>query len=154
LSEQSKHRGSSEQWDELPLNCFVSHSNKDELFVERFISVLARHGIDGWYSSRRILPGQQWHDEIGRALARCDWFLLILTPDAVESRWVKHELLYALDNAPFKDGRIIPLLYRTCDWRKLSFTLGSFQMIDFRKGIQAGYQKLLRVWNIEFRKKS
>jgi hypothetical protein len=39
-----------------------------------------------------IRGAQQWHDEIGTALKRCDWFLLVLSPQSVRSMWVKHEL--------------------------------------------------------------
>src|SRR5437588_192032 len=92
------------------------------------------------------------HDEIGKALSeRCDWFLVGLSPSAVNSKWVKHELVYALNNAPFQNGRITPLLARTCDWRKLSFTLGNFQFVDFRKSFDAGCRELLRGWGIEYR---
>jgi hypothetical protein len=38
---------------------------------------------------------QQWHDEIGAALRRCDWFVLVLSPHTVESIWVKRELLFS-----------------------------------------------------------
>ena len=130
-----------------PQNCFLSHSHHNESFADRLADVLARHTIEVWYSPRQLFGGAQWHDEIGRALsARCDWFLVALSQSAVKSTWVKHELVYALNNEPFRNGRITPLLLRNCDWRKLSFTLGNFQMIDFRKDFHAGCRSLLHGW--------
>ena|SRR2546427_2421434 len=50
-----------------------------------------------------ILGAQQWHDEIGAALRRCDWFVLVLSPNAIESIWVKRELLFSLQQNRFED---------------------------------------------------
>jgi len=68
-----------------------------------------------------------WHDEIGRALARCDWFVLVLSPEAVLSNWVKRELIYSLQQDRF-EGHIVPLLYQACDYDELSWTLSQLQM--------------------------
>jgi hypothetical protein len=151
LSKRSKSRDAPPV-DVPPRHCFLSHSHYNEAFVDKLADVLARHRIEAWYSPRKLKGGQQWHDEIGKALSeRCNWFLVVLSPSAVKSRWVKHELVYALNNAPFKHGRITPLLTRTCEWRKLSFTLGGIQWVDFRKSFEAGCRALLKSWKIEFR---
>ena len=90
-----------------------------------------------------------WHDEIGAALGRCDWFVLVLSPDAVDSLWVKRELLYSLQQDRF-EGRIAPLLHRTCAYDELSWTLSQLQVIDFRHGFDAGCRNLLRIWGIGY----
>lgn len=74
--------------------------------------MLRRHGLGVWYSRTNLVGAQQWHDEIGKALGRCDWFIVVLSEHAVKSRWVKRELLYALRNARF-DDHIVPVLYRS-----------------------------------------
>jgi hypothetical protein len=79
-----------------PSEVFVSHSSKNAIFIERLRDVLARHGVNSFVSKTNIRGAQQWHDEIGTALRRCDWFLLVLSPEPVRSTWVKHELIYAL----------------------------------------------------------
>ena len=99
----------------MPAEALVSHSHKDQAFVEWLVGVLRRHQIPVWYSVTEIQGARQWHDEIGRALKRCDWFVVILSPDAVASTWVKRELLYALQQDRF-EGRIAPVVYRTCDY--------------------------------------
>lgn len=98
-----------------------------------------------WYSERHIVGARQWHDEIGQALERCDWFAVVLSPSSVRSEWVRHELLYALGEARYR-RRIVPILYRACQVTRLSWTLPSFQYIDFTKGFDPGYAALLRVW--------
>ena len=107
--------------------------------------MIREHGIPVWYSDTNIRGAQQWHDEIGAALRRCDWFVVVLTPDAVESRWVKRELLFSLQQDRF-DGRIAPILYRSCNHDELSWTLASLQMVDFREDFDQGCRDLLRIW--------
>lgn len=133
----------------MPTEVFVSHSHADQPFAERLVGVLRQHRIPFWYSDAHIRGAQQWHDEIGRALQRCDWFALVLSPDSVASRWVKRELLYALEQERF-DGRIVPLLYRACDSEQLSWTLPQLQSIDFSDSFDGGCRELLRIWNVDY----
>ena len=133
----------------LPQEIFLSHSDHDRQFVEDLVAVLRRHGLPVWYSQTSIRGAQQWHDEIGAALHRCDWFVLALSPSAVESIWVKRELLFSLRENRF-DNKIVPLLYQDCDYERLSWTLPDFQMIDFTQAFEQGCRDLLRVWGVGY----
>ncbi|HEX8293150.1 MAG TPA: toll/interleukin-1 receptor domain-containing protein [Pyrinomonadaceae bacterium] len=133
----------------LPKQVFLSHSAKDKQFVSSLAAVLRRHKVPYWYSTSSLEGAQQWHDEIGKALKNCNWFVLILTPNSVKSEWVKHELMYALSNKRYK-GRIVPLLLKPCNFAKLSWTLSDFQRIDFTKKKAEGYTELLKIWGIPY----
>lgn len=133
----------------LPREVFLSHSSRNRGFVKRLAGNLRRHGIGVWYSEKHIVGAQQWHDQIGASLRRCDWFLLVLSPHSVKSRWVKHELLYAISNSRY-DGRIVPVLYRPCDTSLLSWTLQALQHVDFTGKPEAGYRELFRTWGIAY----
>jgi hypothetical protein len=133
-----------------PQELFLSHSDRDRRLAAALVKVLRRYNIPVWYSRRNIIGAQQWHDEIGIALRRCDWFALILSPNSVQSEWVKHELMFALNHEVYR-GRIIPMLYCPCDYESLSWTLSSIHMIDFTHTTTAGYRDLLRVWDIDYR---
>lgn len=135
----------------MPRETFISHAASDREFVERLVGMLRRHGVPYWYSDTSIQGGQQWHDEIGAALRRCDWVLVLLSPEAVRSRWVKSELLYSLRQDRL-DGRIVPLLLQDCAFDNLSWTLGGMQMIDFRSDFDGGCRNLLRIWSIGYRR--
>ena len=130
---------------------FLSHSSRDRKFASELAEVLRGHGIPVWYSKTHIRGARQWHDAFGRALARCTWFVIILSPGAVDSMWVKNELLFALNQRRYRD-KIAPVLYKKCKYEKLSWTLSSFQIVDFTKSMEEGYRQLLRVWEVEFDK--
>ena len=129
---------------------FLSPSTKDRKFVLSLARTLKGHRIPYWYSATHIAIARQWHDEIGKALKRCDWFLVVLTPDAVKSDWVKRELLFALSDNRY-NKRIIPLLLKNCNYSDISWTLPSFQFVDFRNDIEAGFRRLFRLWGIVFK---
>lgn len=131
----------------LPQEIFLSHCSADKATADQVATVLREHGLPVWYSSTNILGAQQWHDEIGAALRRCDWFVILMSEAAVNSVWVKRELLYALQQRRYVN-RITPVLVNPCDYEQLSWTLSALQMISFKPGLEAGLRELLRVWGL------
>ena len=131
-----------------PREVFLSHASLDRRSAERLVRLLEAHRIKVWYSKTKIKGAQAWHDEIGRALSRCDWLVVLLTPDAVRSEWVKREVTHALIDKRYRQ-RIVPLLMKSCSHKKLSWTLAGMQMIDFRRNFRQGAGELLKVWNIK-----
>lgn len=123
---------------------FVSHSTGDRKFVHQLIRFFKINRIGYWYSERHIPGATEWHDEIGQALNRCDWFLIVLSPKSVKSIWVKRELLYALRQNRYR-RRVVPILIGKCKYDQLSWTLADIEMIDFRKNFKAGCKKLLEI---------
>lgn len=111
--------------------------------------MLRSYSVPVWYSETNIRGAQIWHDEIGVALKRCDWMVLILSPDAVSSKWVKRELVFSLQEDRL-DGRIVPILYRCCEHEQLSWTLSQLRMIDFRFDYDKGCRELLKTWGLGF----
>lgn len=119
-----------------PLEVFLSHASADYVMAERLVALLRGHGVSTFYSQSNLLGAQQWQDEILKALQRCDWFLVLLSPDAIGSMWVRRETALALCDKRFED-KIIPLRYRPCDLGMLRW-LETFQMVDFQGGFDRG----------------
>jgi hypothetical protein len=129
---------------------FLSHASQDHAKARRLRNLLVAHGVPVWFSPHHIRGAQQWQEEIGAALARCAWFMVLLTPHAVKSMWVKRELNYALTQRRYED-RIIPLLFKKCDARARSWTLPQYQFIDLTKDYRGSCDDLLRVWKKRLR---
>ena len=132
-----------------PTELFLSYSSLDSAFANSVIDVLHRQAIPVW-SQMNIVGGMQWHDEIGAALRRCDWFAVILSPNAADSMWVRRELRFALDERRL-DNKILPVLYQACDLDQLSWTLSSAQMIDFTGDFHTACRALLRTWGLGYK---
>lgn len=134
-----------------PKQAFLSHSSHDRKIASRIAEVLSQHGILVWYSRTHLRGAQQWHDEIGAALKRCDWFIVLVSKAAIKSKWVKHELVFALNSHRY-ENKVLPVKISACDPARLSWTLNNFQIIDFTRGFTIGCRSLLRTWRIKFRK--
>ena len=117
--------------------------------AQRLATVLTRHSIPTFFSPQNIIGAQQWHNEILSALQRCDWFVVLLSPDAINSMWVKREVAFALQDPRYED-RIVPLKYRDCDLKSLQW-LTLFQMVNFAGDFTDGCRSLLRIWGIGLR---
>src|SRR5882724_7663451 len=113
-----------------PREVFLSHSSRDRKFATRIATFLRHHGIPVWYSQTHLRGAQQWHDEIGVALKRRDWFIVLVSRSSVSSRWVKHELVFALNSQRY-ENKVLPVKIGTCDPAQLSWTLQNFQIVDF-----------------------
>jgi hypothetical protein len=127
---------------------FLSHSSKNVAFVNRLVKVLGDHGVNIFLSKANIQGAQQWHDQIGTALRRCGWFVVVLSPQSVRSRWVKHELIYALQENRYKEGSFQCSTRPDAD--NLSWTLRAIEWVDFRKDFHKACEQLLRIWQIEY----
>jgi hypothetical protein len=136
-----------------PAEVFLSHSTKDKRFLKRLAGVLRDHGVAVWFSEHGIRGAAQWHDEIGAALARCDWMIVILSPAAIASRWVRREVTHAIEEPRF-DGRIIPLRISACEAKELSWVLPQIQTIDFIGRFDDGCRELFAIWGIRYQKDS
>jgi len=131
------------------IKIFISHSAQDRRFVLRLAGALKGYHLSHWYSAEHIRGAEEWHDAIGCALKACNWFLLVLTPAAVRSLWVKRELSFALRQRRYNE-RIIPLLLQRCQHGDLSWTLDQFEFVDFTGEFEAGCRQLLRIWGIRY----
>ena len=133
-----------------PRELFLSHGHADDEFVVSLADVLRYHGVPCWYSERDIAGGQQWMDEIGSALDRCDWFAVVMTPTSVARRWVKRETQYALLEDQYAD-HIIPILKAECDYKRMAWPLATFEYVDFKSSFDDGCRQLLKRWGIGLR---
>ncbi len=134
-----------------PACVFLSHSSEDKPALKKLVAVLRAHGIKVWYSEKHIKGATQWHDEIGKALKRCDWLCIILTPNSVKSKWVKREVHYALREDRY-ENRVIPLIFRKCDVEQLSWTLPGLQTIKVSGRWAKAMTELLGLWGLKLRR--
>ena len=118
----------------MSVKVFVSHSHADSELAARVSKALRNEGLDVWDPDLNLLPGDNWAAEVARALEESDAMVVLLTPDAINSPWV----------------RIVPLPQEPCAYDELSWTLASMQMVDFTCGFGARCRDLLRIWGVGY----
>ena len=110
---------------------FISYSRRDQEFVSRLASDLNAHVAFVWFDRSTIQPGQKWHDEIMEGIQQCKAFILVLSPDAMESKYVREELKMALQLGK----TIFPVIYRPAKWTdEFGAVVQEIQTIDLRSG--------------------
>lgn len=91
------------------MKVFVSHAHTDEPLARRVTAILERSGLEVRDPVREIMPGDDWAAVVSRALQESQAMVVLLTPDAMRSRWVLADIQYALGQVRFR-GRLIPVV--------------------------------------------
>ena len=73
-------------------SCFISYSTKDEDFAKRLHSRMRDEGLRFWYSPEDIKSGQKLHEQIDQAIRVYEKLLLVLSPNNMNSEWVRTEI--------------------------------------------------------------
>lgn len=115
----------------MPKDIFISYSRRDQEFVSRLASDLNAHVAFVWFDRSTIQPGQKWHDEIVEGIQECKAFILVLSPDAMASKYVREEL----EMAKQLGKPIFPVIYRPAKWTdEFASLVRDVQTIDLRSG--------------------
>lgn len=76
-------------------SCFISYSTKDQEFATRLHADLQASGVRCWFAPHDVQGGKKLHEQIDWAIHFHDRTLLILSPDSINSAWVKTEIAKA-----------------------------------------------------------
>ncbi len=130
-----------------PPRIFTAHSHEDNDFGAKLVQDLRRvlgEDTSVWYDTAGGLRGgDSWWRKIVEELTSRNFFIVILSPDAMASKWVDAEIDLAWRQNSSEDGRrIIPVLYRQC---KIRDDLATLQVISFLppKTYDAAFNELL-----------
>jgi hypothetical protein len=74
---------------------FISYSSRDKVHAQRLASMLLLNGIRAWFDDWEILVGHNIYDSVYEGVLSSDYFAVVLTASALDSRWVKEELSFA-----------------------------------------------------------
>jgi formylglycine-generating enzyme required for sulfatase activity len=124
---------------------FISHATADAQFAHRLADDLQRLGVRVWIAPESIRPGESWVSAIERGLRESSHAVVVLTPAALESKWVKKETDVTI--AQERKGRIqvIPLDVEPCE---VPLLLSSYQMVSFRRDYDAGLSQLADILGV------
>jgi TIR domain len=121
---------------------FISHSRRDDAFVNWLTGMLRLRGVSYWRDQREIEVGDPVVETIRNALADVYCFVIVLSPEALQSKWVIAEIREAVSLSDAGHLRIVPILLADCD---VPPELAKFDYADFRQGrAEAELDRLVR----------
>ncbi len=105
---------------------FISYSHADDAWFKEMQSRLKplerRHGFEIW-DDKHLQAGQNWHDEIQKALGETKLALLLVSPNFINSEYIEKNELQPLKDAQ-KSGEgvtVAPLYLRKIDVKDFPF---------------------------------
>lgn len=112
----------------VKLRVFLSYAHADHVAMRRVLRRLSDEGFDVW-TDRNLEPGtQMWEDQIQGAIESASAIVVLLTPSAKASAWVRKEISYALA----RGVRILPLLASGTEASAIPLSLMNVQYVDIR----------------------
>ena len=90
---------------------FLSYARADREPARKLAHHLREAGFRVWDPDFEILPGSDWTSALKNALKTSKALVVLISPDAIESRSVSHEIEYAL-GAEHLRHRLIPVFLR------------------------------------------
>src|SRR5215207_1508317 len=106
---------------------FISYSRKDMNFVRKLAGDLEKAGYDVWWDLTDLRGGDDWVRVIPAAIESSQHFIIVLSPNSIESEWVRKEYTQALSLRK----KVIPLMFEAC---KVPFALNTINYVNFASG--------------------
>ncbi|HMQ51758.1 MAG TPA: SUMF1/EgtB/PvdO family nonheme iron enzyme [Anaerolineae bacterium] len=115
---------------------FFCYTHEDTRFALKLAGALKQQGLDIWLDQWQAPQSEGWDRSITEAVLGCGVFLLVLSPEAVNSWVVREQTLKALRAGK----RVLPVMCRPC---RPPAAMGDHLVVDFSRSFQSGLAELL-----------
>ncbi|HAV76407.1 MAG TPA: hypothetical protein DCX53_03540 [Anaerolineae bacterium] len=106
---------------------FISYSRKDIEFARKLAGDLEKASYDVWWDITDLRGGDDWVRTIPAAIAASKYMIVVLSPNSIESEWVRKEYTQALNLRK----KIIPIMFVPCS---VPFALNTINFVNFSAG--------------------
>ena len=86
------------------------------------------------------MPGDNWGKKVGDALETSDAMVVLLSPDAARSSWVRREIEYALQSRSYEQ-RLIPVMVRHTE--DVPWILRKLRWVDMEDDDERGLEEIV-----------
>jgi hypothetical protein len=124
-----------------PIKIFLNYAKEDSKDAERIYKFLTKKDFDVWYSKYSLLAGQNWKQEIQKAIRDCNFFIALISSDSIsKTGYVQKELKVALDYLDeMPEGKIFIIPVRLDDSKLTHEKLNNLHWVnlflDWTKGL-------------------
>ncbi len=101
---------------------------------------LEERGHRVWDPERDLISGSDWASTLMKQMKSAEAMVVLLSPEAIESRWVSHEIEYALGAKRLQD-RLIPVLVRPT--KRIPWILRELQLVKLGDNPEKATQEIL-----------
>ena len=126
---------------DIKMKIFICHSKEDKEQVRALYRKLKRSRFDPWLDEEKLIPGQDWDQEIRKAINESQAVIVCLSKVSLNKEgYVQKEIRLALDIADEKPPEtifLIPLRLEDCD---IPIRLRKWQWVDLFE--KSGYKQL------------
>ncbi|MEK8018466.1 MAG: toll/interleukin-1 receptor domain-containing protein [Candidatus Parabeggiatoa sp.] len=91
---------------------FISHATQDDDFVKQLRLELEHLALTVWVDSRNLRGGQRLAPEIKQAIENARQVLVVLSPNTINSPWVRKEIALALEREHQEKAHVVIPLVR------------------------------------------
>ena len=118
---------------------FMSYNRENANLQRRVIAGLRGRGLNAWVDTENLIPGSPaWEREIERAIRGAAGVIVLLSPEANNSEWVRREISFAEQN----NKRIFPVLIYGDEDDSIPLRLSNHQRVDLRRNFNTGLDEL------------
>ena len=135
----------------MSIQLFLAHASEDKAAVLELYEQLKAKGFKPWVDKQDLIPGQNWRDEIPKAIRNSQLFIACLSPRFVSKQgYVHKEFRLALDayaEKPLDSIYLIPLKLEPCEvpdirLEQLGIRLRDLHWVDYWES--DGFDMLMR----------
>jgi photosystem II stability/assembly factor-like uncharacterized protein len=127
----------------MKYDAFISYNKAQKAWVRRLVARLRKAGINPFFDEEVGLAGTALARAIAEGIIQSRCYVIILTPESVESKWVGYEIQRALElDVDSRKRFIIPVLLKECS---IPEELAPLSYIDFSRGMKPQkFEELLK----------
>ncbi|MCK1362285.1 toll/interleukin-1 receptor domain-containing protein [Bradyrhizobium sp. 199] len=108
------------------MNGFISYSHVDYQLMEQFRTharAIERAFSFQLWADRRIAAGYYWDEQIARAIACSDVFVLLISPGFIASDYIFDREIPAINSRRATGALVLPVVLRRCMWQIIASAL-------------------------------
>ena len=128
------------------MRTFISYSRTDKIKANEIADLLRLHYVSFFLDERGAGIGELDQVILGE-LDQAKKFMVLLSPAALKSKWVRKEIARAIDSEKFKGDAFLPILIEPIepseDWMDLHPKIRDWLLIDFVSDRERAEQKLI-----------
>jgi hypothetical protein len=123
------------------MKVFISYTQEDKKYASLIADKLREAGHEVWYDRWSLRVGDNLIQKINEGLKETDALIVIVSKNALRSKWVMHEFsAIALGDLSNKKSRIIPVLV---DKSSVPQYLARYVYVDLTRDVDGGIQGII-----------